>query len=198
MNMGASPVIGTMDTYAKPGTYELSLPCPKSRTTALIRITMIDANKQEFTDQFALSFHMHWYKFVKVMLTSPASSNTCVASVVDSHTFHGHGNGSRFHQTERPTAAILISFYWIECRCGSCRCCLFNRSVSIWILFQIFDIVHSQPRVRSHRLQQQFSSFVRSSLENPDPRNQAVSVQACILHGDVQPFFLAYLRNLST
>ena len=68
--MGSSPVIGVMDTYAEPGTYEVTLPCPKSRTTALLQLTMIDNTRQEFTDQFSLSFHMHWYKFIKVPLSA--------------------------------------------------------------------------------------------------------------------------------
>ena len=82
MNMGASPVIGVVDTYSQPGTYELLLPCPRTRTTALIQLTMVDAYKLEYRDEFPLSFHMHWYKFVKVhhrrCVSVPAQLNAYV------------------------------------------------------------------------------------------------------------------------
>lgn len=66
MNAGASPVIGLLDTFNQSGTYEMVLPCPKSRTTALIQIRILDEYSAEYTDEFPLSFHMHWYKFIKV------------------------------------------------------------------------------------------------------------------------------------
>lgn len=33
MNMGDQPVIGMVDTYKEPGVYELSIPCPRTRST---------------------------------------------------------------------------------------------------------------------------------------------------------------------
>lgn len=52
--------------YDQPGKYSLLVPCPKSKSTSLIQLRMIDMNKIEFIDEFALSFHMHWHKFIKV------------------------------------------------------------------------------------------------------------------------------------
>jgi len=67
MNMGPSPVIGVIDMFESPGTYEMTLPCPKSRTTALVELTLVDGNQRQYKDTFAVSFHMHWFKFIKVI-----------------------------------------------------------------------------------------------------------------------------------
>lgn len=66
MNAGGAPVIGVMETYVRPGTYTVVVPCPRSRATASIYLKMSDRHKLTFSDEFSLSFHMHWYKLVKV------------------------------------------------------------------------------------------------------------------------------------
>jgi len=71
MNAGGAPVIGVMETYVKPGTYTVLVPCPRSRATATIYLQMSDRHKLTFSDEFSLSFHMHWYKLIKWLLALP-------------------------------------------------------------------------------------------------------------------------------
>lgn len=66
MNSGDAPIIGVMEMYDLPGTYTVTIPCPKSRSTAIVRLELKDKNKRLFVDEFSLSFHMHWYKLLKV------------------------------------------------------------------------------------------------------------------------------------
>lgn len=66
MNAGDAPVIGVMQHYDAPGTYAVTVPCPKSRSTATIRLELTDKNRILYVDEFSLSFHMHWYKMIKV------------------------------------------------------------------------------------------------------------------------------------
>lgn len=94
MNMGNSPVIGLVDSFDRPGTYEVAMPCPRTRTTALIQLTMIDRNRKEYIDQFALSFHMHWYKFIKVKQMFLKCFIRSSLTVVDCSALYGHGDGS--------------------------------------------------------------------------------------------------------
>ena len=42
MNAGNQPVIGVADTVATPGTYVLEVPCPRTRTSASVRVEMVD------------------------------------------------------------------------------------------------------------------------------------------------------------
>ncbi|CAD7696447.1 unnamed protein product [Ostreobium quekettii] len=71
MNAGGTPVIGVMETYTSNGTYTVVVPCPRSRATATIFIEMTDRHRLSYTDEFSLSFHMHWYKLVKWLLALP-------------------------------------------------------------------------------------------------------------------------------
>jgi len=79
MNMGDQPVIGMVDVFAQPGTYELTIPCPRTRSTATISIEMTDESKVVFTDSYSLSFHMHFYRLMKWMVLLPF---TMMAAVV--------------------------------------------------------------------------------------------------------------------
>jgi len=79
MNMGDQPVIGMMDTFAKPGTYQIEIPCPRTRSTATVHIEMKDENQIMFTDDFSLSFHIHFYRLLKWLLLLPF---TMMAAVV--------------------------------------------------------------------------------------------------------------------
>ncbi|EIE24136.1 integrin alpha N-terminal domain-containing protein [Coccomyxa subellipsoidea C-169] len=69
MKAGDQPVIGTT-----------SVPCPRTRSTATVRIEMVDENKQMFVDTFALSFHMHFHRLLKWLLVAPFLA--CVAAVL--------------------------------------------------------------------------------------------------------------------
>lgn len=71
MNMGPEPIIGASHTQDAPGSFVVSLPCPKSKTTATVHIVVSDAHGFQAVDEFALSFHMHYYKLLKWMVALP-------------------------------------------------------------------------------------------------------------------------------
>ncbi|GMH39270.1 hypothetical protein BSKO_07168 [Bryopsis sp. KO-2023] len=78
MNAGDAPVIGVMETYDLPGTYTVTIPCPRSRSTALVRLELKDKNKIVYVDEFSLSFHMHWYKLIKWLIVMPFTAMALV------------------------------------------------------------------------------------------------------------------------
>ncbi len=45
MNSGPQPVIGVADTFNRPGTYALELPCPRTRSTATVHIELVGWGK---------------------------------------------------------------------------------------------------------------------------------------------------------
>ncbi|KAK9842442.1 hypothetical protein WJX81_000368 [Elliptochloris bilobata] len=71
MNAGEAPVIGMTDTYYAPGTYQLDLPCPRTRTTSTVHLRMRDGQGQVFEDAFALSFHLHYHRLLKWLVAVP-------------------------------------------------------------------------------------------------------------------------------
>lgn len=71
MNSGDQPVIGMAETYQVPGKYTIHLPCPKSRATALVRVEMRTPNGVVFVDEYAQSFHMHFDKLLKWLVSAP-------------------------------------------------------------------------------------------------------------------------------
>lgn len=71
MNAGNAPVIGLSQTINATGTYTMDLPCPRSRTTATIKLEMKDDHGSIFTDEYALSFHIHFYRFLKWLVVGP-------------------------------------------------------------------------------------------------------------------------------
>ncbi|KAF5841733.1 hypothetical protein DUNSADRAFT_11513 [Dunaliella salina] len=71
MNAGDQPVIGVADTVQKPGTYTLQVPCPRSRSTATLRVEMTDSHGLLLFDEFSLSFHLHFHKLLKWLIAGP-------------------------------------------------------------------------------------------------------------------------------
>jgi len=71
MNAGDQPVIGMADVMNTTGTYTIEVPSPRSRTTATIRLEMKDESGVMFVDEFALSFHMHFYRLLKWLVVLP-------------------------------------------------------------------------------------------------------------------------------
>lgn len=71
MNAGSQPVIGVADTFTKPGSYIMEIPCPRTRSTATVRVEMTDVHQLHFSDEFSLSFHMHFAKLLKWLLVLP-------------------------------------------------------------------------------------------------------------------------------
>mmetsp|Transcript_4558 Transcript_4558/g.9807 ORF Transcript_4558/g.9807 Transcript_4558/m.9807 type:complete len:1070 (-) Transcript_4558:202-3411(-) len=72
MNSGPQPVIGVADTFSAPGTYLIELPAPRSRSTATVHIELVDAHGLSLSDEFSLSFHMHFHKLLKWLVAAPA------------------------------------------------------------------------------------------------------------------------------
>ena len=71
MGMGDQPIIGMSNIVNKTGTYVMEIPCPKTRTSATIRVQMIDETGAVFSDEFALSFHIHFYRLLKWLVVGP-------------------------------------------------------------------------------------------------------------------------------
>jgi hypothetical protein len=71
MNAGDQPVIGLTQLVNSSGTYTINLPCPRSRTTAMIRLEMKDEAGSTYVDEFPLSFHVHFYRILKWLVVGP-------------------------------------------------------------------------------------------------------------------------------
>lgn len=56
------------------------VPCPRTRSTATVRLEMTDEDGQVFSDSFALSFHMHYHRLLKWLLVAPFLA--CAAAVL--------------------------------------------------------------------------------------------------------------------
>jgi hypothetical protein len=81
MNSGAQPVIGVADAFATPGPRAVEIPCPRTRTTATVRIDVVDGSGLHYRDEFALSFHVHFHKLLKYLVALPvlAMALVCLA-----------------------------------------------------------------------------------------------------------------------
>ena len=79
MNAGEQPVIGLTQVVNATGAYTIELPCPRSRTTATIRLSVTDENGSTYVDEFPLSFHVHFYRLLKWLVVGPL---TLMAMVV--------------------------------------------------------------------------------------------------------------------
>ena len=71
MNAGERPIIGITDSFEKPGTYEIEIPCPRTRTTATVHLTMVDEHRFYYYDSFSVSFHVHYYRVLKWLVALP-------------------------------------------------------------------------------------------------------------------------------
>ncbi|XP_020202953.1 protein DEFECTIVE IN EXINE FORMATION 1 [Cajanus cajan] len=58
-------------TYDQPGKYRIKLPTVSVRTTGTVLVEMVDKNGLYFSDDFSLTFHMHYYKLLKWLLVLP-------------------------------------------------------------------------------------------------------------------------------
>ncbi|XP_010543232.1 PREDICTED: protein DEFECTIVE IN EXINE FORMATION 1 [Tarenaya hassleriana] len=57
--------------YERPGKYRIKLPTVGVRTTGTVVVEMVDKNGFYFSDEFSLTFHMHYYKLLKWLLVLP-------------------------------------------------------------------------------------------------------------------------------
>jgi len=82
MNTGEQPVIGLTQYVNSTGTYTIDLPCPRSRTTATIRLSVTDENGSTYVDEFPLSFHVHFYRLLKWLVVLPLTAMSMVVLTV--------------------------------------------------------------------------------------------------------------------
>ncbi|KAG9453874.1 hypothetical protein H6P81_006778 [Aristolochia fimbriata] len=57
--------------FDHPGKYRIELPTVSVRTTGTVLVEMVDKNGLYFSDEFSLTFHMHYYKLLKWLLVLP-------------------------------------------------------------------------------------------------------------------------------
>lgn len=57
--------------FSKPGKQRIKLPTVPVRTTGSVLVEMVDKNGIHFSDEFSLTFHMHYYKLLKWLLVLP-------------------------------------------------------------------------------------------------------------------------------
>ncbi|XP_042511011.1 protein DEFECTIVE IN EXINE FORMATION 1 [Macadamia integrifolia] len=63
--------ITSNQVFDRPGKYRIKLPAVAVRTTGTVLVEMVDKNKLYFSDEFSLTFHMHYYKLLKWLLVLP-------------------------------------------------------------------------------------------------------------------------------
>uniref|UniRef100_A0A0D9ZF68 DEX1 C-terminal domain-containing protein n=1 Tax=Oryza glumipatula TaxID=40148 RepID=A0A0D9ZF68_9ORYZ len=57
--------------YNEPGKQRMKLPTVPVRTTGTVLVEMVDKNGFYFSDEFSLTFHMHYYKLLKWLVLLP-------------------------------------------------------------------------------------------------------------------------------
>lgn len=57
--------------YDRPGKYRLKLPTVTVRAAGTVLVEMVDKNGLYFSDDFSLTFHMHYYKLLKWLIVLP-------------------------------------------------------------------------------------------------------------------------------
>ncbi|XP_042393063.1 protein DEFECTIVE IN EXINE FORMATION 1-like [Zingiber officinale] len=57
--------------YDRPGKQRIKLPTVPVRTTGTVVVEMVDRNGLYFSDEFSLTFHMHYYKLLKWLTVLP-------------------------------------------------------------------------------------------------------------------------------
>ncbi|XP_071723055.1 protein DEFECTIVE IN EXINE FORMATION 1 [Rutidosis leptorrhynchoides] len=70
-NYQGERTIKSSQMYDKPGKYRMKLPTVGVRTTGTVIVEMTDKNGLHFSDEFSLTFHLHYYKLLKWLLVLP-------------------------------------------------------------------------------------------------------------------------------
>lgn len=71
MKAGDQPVVGLTDTYDAPGTYSLTIPCPRARVSGSVYVEMVDETGVVYHDEYAVSFHVGFHRLLKWLLAVP-------------------------------------------------------------------------------------------------------------------------------
>eukprot|EP00897_Mesotaenium_endlicherianum_P009800 jgi/Mesen1/8849/ME000053S08249 len=58
-------------TYEQPGVHTVKIPCPLVRAHATVLVEMHDEHQHYFSDEFALTFHLHFFRLLKWVLALP-------------------------------------------------------------------------------------------------------------------------------
>ncbi|CAK9271598.1 unnamed protein product [Sphagnum jensenii] len=59
------------NVHNQPGVYKVKLPCVPVRTLGTVMLEMVDKNGLYFSDEFALTFHLHYYRLLKWLIVFP-------------------------------------------------------------------------------------------------------------------------------
>jgi hypothetical protein len=59
------------NVHDQPGVYKVKLPCVPVRTLGTVMLEMVDKNGLYFSDEFALTFHLHYYRLLKWLIVFP-------------------------------------------------------------------------------------------------------------------------------
>lgn len=70
-NYQGNRTIKQNQVYDRPGKYRLKLPTVNVRTAGTVIVEMVDKNGLHFSDDFSLTFHMHYYKLLKWLIVLP-------------------------------------------------------------------------------------------------------------------------------
>lgn len=65
-----------------PGKHRIKLPTVGVRTTGTVLVEMVDRNGLYFSDDFSLTFHMHYYRLLKWLLVLPMLGMLCVLVIL--------------------------------------------------------------------------------------------------------------------
>ncbi|KAG2425141.1 hypothetical protein HXX76_013895 [Chlamydomonas incerta] len=82
MASGDAPVVGVADSFPGPGRYMVDIPCPRSQASAVVRLEMVDSSGLVYSDEFALSFHMHFHRLLKWAVALPLGLMLAVLAAV--------------------------------------------------------------------------------------------------------------------
>ena len=74
-------MVGKAQTFTQPGQYSLSVPCPRTRSMASVRLEMTDEHGLTFVDEFSVSFHIHFHRLLKWMVALPFAAMTLAVIV---------------------------------------------------------------------------------------------------------------------
>lgn len=62
----------------QPGRHQFRMPCVSVRSSGTVVLEMVDKNGLYFSDEFSLTFHMHYYRLLKWMVVLPMLGMFCI------------------------------------------------------------------------------------------------------------------------
>lgn len=64
--------------FDQPGRYQFKMPCVQVHSSGTVLLEMVDKNGMYFSDEFALTFHFHYYRLLKWLLVLPMLGMFCI------------------------------------------------------------------------------------------------------------------------